>query len=110
MGFYKKLLGSTASSLPAIHIPTIINGKKLNISARNWLTREGTTAEIDQSLKSIGDDKAPGLDGLNVVFFKNTWHIIKVDVYIAVLEVFRTNTLLNQYNCTSFYYSCSKSG
>lgn len=101
VSFYRKLLGSAASSLSAVHIPTLGSGNKLSTSVRNWLSREVTTIEIDQALKSIGDDKAPGLDGLNVVFFKKTWHIIKMDVYKAVLKVFRINTLLAQYNCTS---------
>lgn len=33
--------------------------------------------ETDLALKGIGDDKAPGLDGFNALFFKNSWHIIK---------------------------------
>ena len=101
VGFYKKLLGSAAQSLPAVHIPTLRSGSTLSIPAKQWLSREVTTLEIDQALKGIGDDKAPGLDGFNAVFFKRTWHVIKADVYKAVLEVFRTNTMLPQFNCTS---------
>ncbi|XP_056698200.1 uncharacterized protein [Spinacia oleracea] len=51
VGFDKTLLGSASSSLPAIHIPTVRSGTKLSNSAKNWLTREVTTLEIDQALK-----------------------------------------------------------
>lgn len=101
VAFYRKLMGSAAGSLPAVHIPTFRSGNKLSNSARNLLSMEVTTTEIDQTLNSIDDDKVPGLDGFNVVFFKKTWPIIKMDVYKSVLDVFRTNTLLAQYNCTS---------
>lgn len=36
----------------------------------------------------IDDNKAPGIDGFNAVFFKISWEIIKTDVYAGVEEFF----------------------
>ncbi|XP_056688098.1 uncharacterized protein [Spinacia oleracea] len=101
ISFYKALLGSSAPSLPSVHLPTLRKGPTLSVSAKKWLIRQVTNDEIDLALKAIGDDKAPGLDGLNAVFFKKSWHIIKEDVYRAVKELFLSNTMLPQFNTTS---------
>ncbi|XP_056688217.1 uncharacterized protein [Spinacia oleracea] len=101
ISFYNALFGSSAHSLPSVHLPTLRKGSTLSVSAKNWLIRQVTNDEIDQALKSIGDDKAPGLDGLNAIFFKKSWHTIKEDVYKAVKELFLTNKMLPQFNTTS---------
>ncbi|XP_021715738.1 uncharacterized protein LOC110683654 [Chenopodium quinoa] len=66
VGFYKGLLGSSASSLPA-----------------------------------IGDDKAPGIDGFNAVFFKKSWPMIKTDIYTAIFSFFETGVIAKQWNYTT---------
>ncbi|XP_056697358.1 uncharacterized protein [Spinacia oleracea] len=101
LSFYKKLLGTSANTLPSIHIPTVRNGSRLNNDARQDLCRDVTDDEIDLALHGIGNDKAPGPDGLNAVFFKKAWPVIKQDIYRAVKDVFVTNFMLPQYNCTS---------
>ncbi|XP_056690045.1 uncharacterized protein [Spinacia oleracea] len=70
LSFYKKLLGTSANTLPSIHIPTVRNGSRLNNDARQDLCRDVTDDEIDLALHGIGNDKAPGPDGLNAVFSK----------------------------------------
>lgn len=57
--------------------------------------------EIDIALLGIGDDKAPGIDGLNAVFFKRSWGIIKHEVYDAVKEFLTTKAMFRHLNCTS---------
>ena len=37
--------------------------------------------EIDNVVKHMPVDKAPGPDGFNGMFFKKCWHIIKEDIY-----------------------------
>ncbi|XP_056694826.1 uncharacterized protein [Spinacia oleracea] len=66
ISFYKALLGSSAHSLPSVHLPTLRKGPTLSVSAKKWLIRQVTNDEIDLALKAIGDDKAPGLDGLGI--------------------------------------------
>lgn len=52
-------------------------------------------------MNGINDRKTPGLDGLNVVFFKKSCYVTKGDVYAAVKEFFHTRNMLRQVNCTS---------
>nr|XP_016501411.1 PREDICTED: uncharacterized protein LOC107819774 [Nicotiana tabacum] len=60
-----------------------------------------TEEEINEGLSSIGDDKAPGIDGFNVVFFKQTLSIIKNEVCETVQDFFITGTLYKAINCTA---------
>lgn len=56
--------------------------------------------EIYEGLKSIGNDKAPGIDGHNAYFFKNTWQIVKKYNIVAVKRFFSTGTLYKPIHCT----------
>ncbi|XP_021719374.1 uncharacterized protein LOC110687055 [Chenopodium quinoa] len=90
IGFYKKLLGSAASTLPAVDIVVVRVGKQLSSEDIAILSAPISHSDIDHALASIGDDKAPGIDGFNTVFFKKTWNHVKTDVYKAVLDFFLT--------------------
>nr|XP_010314882.1 uncharacterized protein LOC101268668 [Solanum lycopersicum] len=68
--FYKSLMGSSAGKLPAINA------------------------------QSIGNDKAPGIDGYNELFFKHTWKIVKKDVITAATNFFTKGKLFKTFNCT----------
>ena len=45
------------------------------------LTVPFTTKEIDDVVREMPNDKAPGPDGFNGQFLKSCWHIIKDDIY-----------------------------
>ncbi|XP_056691623.1 uncharacterized protein [Spinacia oleracea] len=68
--FYVTLLGTSATHLSKPDLPTLRSGSRLSRDATLSLCVPVTNAEIDMALKSIDDNKAPGLDGFNVVFFK----------------------------------------
>ncbi|XP_021743974.1 uncharacterized protein LOC110710018 [Chenopodium quinoa] len=55
VGFYKGLLGSSDSSLPAVDLATIRRGSQLSSSSIDILTSMVTTSEIDSALAHIGD-------------------------------------------------------
>ncbi|XP_059310773.1 uncharacterized protein LOC132062160 [Lycium ferocissimum] len=65
----KNLMGTSALSLPAINMQVMKRGPILNQTQRLRLITEITDKEILDSLNAIGDDKAPGVDGYNAVFF-----------------------------------------
>ena len=59
-----------------------------------------TEHEIYTTLQSIGNDKAPGVDGYNALFFKHTWKIVKKDVIAVVKNFFTTGKMFKLFNCT----------
>lgn len=63
------------------------------------LCTEVTKEEIYTALQSIGDDKAPGIDGFNAFFFKKTWPIIQNDLISAITNFFSTSKMYKPVNC-----------
>lgn len=71
INFYKDLMGTAAQLLPAVNTLVMRRGPQLQLQQRKDLTAPVTETAICDSLNATGDDKAPGLDGYNAVFFKN---------------------------------------
>ncbi|XP_021775164.1 uncharacterized protein LOC110739017 [Chenopodium quinoa] len=67
LSFYQNLLGSAASSLPAVDIAIVRAGNQLSCDDIDILSTPVSHSEIDSALAGIGDDKAPGIDRFNVV-------------------------------------------
>ena len=59
-----------------------------------------TSQEIKDALFSIHSNKAPGPDGFNALFFKDTWAITGSLVTQAVQEFFRMGELIKESNTT----------
>lgn len=49
---------------------------------------------------SIPIHKAPGMESYNNHFFKSAWHIIKDDLYKAVIEFITTKKMHKEVNVT----------
>jgi hypothetical protein len=47
-----------------------------------------TKEEIDNIIKTMPIDKAPGPDGFNGTFLKKSWHIIKEYIYDLCMDFF----------------------
>ena len=62
------------------------------------LTRPFSTQEMDDIIKYMPADKAPGPDGFNGKFLKKCWHLIKHDFYHLANEFFEGNTGLENIN------------
>ena len=57
--------------------------------------------EVWAVLESIGDLKAPGIDGLPAIFYKHYWQLIGDDVVVCeVLQVLRGGSILEGWNDT----------
>ncbi|XP_058775015.1 uncharacterized protein LOC131649265 [Vicia villosa] len=93
--FYRKLMGTAHNNLEAVDIQVLRKGKQLSNSCRLDLIKEITEAEIVAALKSIGDLKAPGVDGYNSKFFKASWGTVKGDVTQVVRDFFERGEMDN---------------
>ncbi|XP_048497956.1 uncharacterized protein LOC104891326 [Beta vulgaris subsp. vulgaris] len=98
--FYKNLLSPCANSLETIDLPVVRRGTMLSIEARRCLISLIRASEIDSALANIDDNKAPGVDGFNALFFKKVWHLIKTDVYQGVQEFLQGAELYRPMNIT----------
>lgn len=69
IGFYTKLLGTTAPQLPAINQDICALGNALNRGQQMSLIQPVTPDAVLEALKGIEDLKAPGGDGFTACFF-----------------------------------------
>ena len=61
---------------------------KISADQNNDLDQEVTSEEIEWSIFSMAQDKAPGPDGFTVAFYRNHWEIIKKDFIRMVKNFF----------------------
>lgn len=54
---------------------------QFDLDGLNTLSIPFTHEEIDEVIKVMSSDRAPGPDGFNGCFLKSCWHIIKYDFY-----------------------------
>ena len=85
---YKQRLGTSTNPPMSFDLPSIIQP----IAGLEELTVPFTTDEIDQVVRTMPIDKAPGPDGFNGQFLKSCWHIIKQDIYDLCFQ-FHNGTL-----------------
>lgn len=72
----------------AVNIKVVQTSPLLSRVEAKSLIRPITKKEIDTALRNIDNSKAPGHDGWNSYFFKQVWSIIKVDLYLAIINFF----------------------
>lgn len=58
-------------------------------------------ADVKSLLWIISNEKAPGLDGYNSYFFKQTWDVVGDEVSAAIIDSFNTGKLLKSVNVTT---------
>ncbi|KAK2401903.1 hypothetical protein QL285_051464 [Trifolium repens] len=100
LGLYGNLMGKADTNMKGIDIVAMRDGPQLTSDQRMMLVAPIQETEIFKALKSIGDLKAPGLDGYGAMFFKASWNIIKLDVIAAVQEFFVEGKIYNAINST----------
>jgi hypothetical protein len=100
LNLYGSLMGKADSNLMSIDIMAMRAGPHLTSDQRELLVTPIREDEVYSALKSIGDLKAPGLDGYGAKFFKVSWGIVKEDVLAAVMEFFRDGAIYHAVNST----------
>ncbi|XP_058746559.1 uncharacterized protein LOC131619487 [Vicia villosa] len=96
--FYTKLVGTNSNSLLHIDIDAIRKGAQLQHHHVESLTAPVSNLEILQALKSIGENKAPCIDGYTSMFFKTAWPVIGSDIRDVVHEFFNYNRIYRPIN------------
>lgn len=97
--YFKKVY--TSSKIPVSPIdfgdftPTVTH------DINDELTRDFEEKEIYDAVCSIGDDKAPGPDGLTARFYKSYWNIIGEDVIKEARDFFLTSYMKPSINQTN---------
>ncbi|XP_062076508.1 uncharacterized protein LOC133781498 [Humulus lupulus] len=99
--FYDSLLGTKIEGRTRVHKRIVQEGTLISQSQANWLVRDYTSEEVEAALKSIPNDKAPGPEGYNSTFFKDTWEITGKEVKEAILSFLNTGKLLKEINATT---------
>ncbi|XP_074303032.1 uncharacterized protein LOC141637455 [Silene latifolia] len=97
--YYNGLLGSS-NSVDAVCESVIAVGPILNAAHHEILNAEVSNDEIRKAMFDIGGNKAPGPDGFNSQFYKDTWEITGESVIKAVKDFFTSGKLLKQVNAT----------
>jgi hypothetical protein len=95
--FERLLCGPNSPILEDMHaiFPTTISEDSKAVAAAPI-----TNDDIKTALFSIADNKAPGPDGYNALFFKKSWDIIKDDFTAAIRYFFSHNKLPRCVNAT----------
>lgn len=81
-------------------IPIPVNFNKLKWESINDIERPLTDREIKEAAFSMGPFKAPGIDGLHVVFFQSQWDNIGGSVCRFVKDVFLNPAHIREVNQT----------
>lgn len=61
--------------------------------------------KLQKALHGLPNDKAPGIDGFPVEFFKANWGVVGDEICKAVKQFFQTDKLLKQVNCNNYHLS-----
>lgn len=90
VSFFKSIFKEDFSSRP------VFNGlqfRSLSCEQVSQLTEPFSHKEVDEAVESCDPQKAPGPDGYNFRFIKDSWEIIKLDVYNIVENFWNSGSL-----------------
>jgi hypothetical protein len=91
---FKDRLGTCDSPTMQFDLSAIISP----VDGLEELSQPFTKAEIDEIIKSMPVDKAPGPDGFNGLFLKTCWETIKEDVYQLCFDFYEGKLNLDSIN------------
>ncbi|KAI0516047.1 hypothetical protein KFK09_008719 [Dendrobium nobile] len=80
--------------------PEFCNDDMIPAQFSDSMEADITESEIRQAMFSMGNNRAPGIDGITSSFMKFYWEIIKKDVISAILHFFATNMMCQSWKET----------
>lgn len=90
VNFFKKIFKEDCHQRPVFHG---LEFSTLSGTQGQNLIERFSRSEIDQAVASCDASKAPGPNGFNFAFIKNSWEVIKLDVYDLVNKFWKTSRL-----------------
>ena len=91
---YKERLGRSSQTDMRFDLRRIIK----KVDGLHALSSPFTRNDIDQVVKELPSDRAPGPDGFSGSFIKSCWHIIKEDFYRLCSDFHASNLDLESLN------------
>lgn len=109
VGFYRKLMGTAALSIPMVDKTIVEKGPLLQAHHQAGLCAPVSILEVKQAVFYMDKCKAPGIDGFTAHFYQSTWHITCGSVVAAVQDFFTYCQMPAQVNGTYLGHSSSQS-
>ena len=72
----------------------------IGVEAKSRLERRFDKEEVDQVLKDLEADKAPGPDGFTMAFFQHCWQVLQDDIMGFFEKVYEHGQFENSLNAT----------
>ncbi|XP_019241883.1 PREDICTED: uncharacterized protein LOC109221907 [Nicotiana attenuata] len=98
--FFTQLMGNANGLMPCPNTSIIKVGNCLTLQHQHELIMDITHEEIDEAIRDMPKDKAPGMDDFPIEFFTKQWETVKQDIYKAVSYFFHTGKMMPAWNCT----------
>lgn len=96
--YFQHLFTTEGCSNIDLILPSVI--PKVTAQMNEMLLAPFTRVDIDWTLKQMAPNKAPGYDGLSVLFFQKYWHIVGDEVAGLCLRVLNDGAGLHDINHT----------
>ena len=82
------------------HMEECLNAiqSKITDDMREVLSSEYTVEEVKVALFQMGPTKAPGLNGMNALFYQKFWHVVGDTVVLAMLDFLNNGNMLLEIN------------
>lgn len=92
------MLGNKVTQKTKAFKSILLNGPKLFMRQQLDLVQPYKKEEDKRAIFSIDKNKSPRPDGYGSDFFKDAWEIIRTNITTAILNFFKTRSLLQQLN------------
>lgn len=99
--FFTQLMWKATRLKPCPNTRFINAGNCLTLQHQYELIKEITHEEVDEAVRDMPNDKAPGVDGYPIEFFTKHWMTVRQDIYEAVSFFFHTGTMNPAWNYTA---------